>query len=213
MGQNFHPGLENFRAVRLHTLELIRPLSQPQLDYVPEAGRWSVGEVVDHIILAAGSLQEILEKLIQLKRSGRPPYVRRTFADFDVSFAFLPKTLLPFMELPLSVVSSFVPGSVRDFLIQNRLLPFRAASAATPRHGLAAQDLRNRLLTSFDSVKAVFENNADLNFGEMEAQHPLFGHINMLDLPRLMASHEQRHQKQITDVLATRNQQVMAYGQ
>jgi DinB superfamily len=213
MAYSFHPGLENLRAVRLQTLELIRPLSQRQLDYVPAAGKWSAGEVVDHIILAADSLQQILEELVQLKRNGRRPYVRRTFADFDVSFAFLPKALLPFMELPLSLVSSFVPGQIRDFLIQNRLLPFRAATAATPRHGLPAEDLKNRLLASFESVRAIFEKNADLDFGQMEAQHPLFGNINMLDLPRLMASHEQRHQKQIMDVLATRNPRAVAYGQ
>lgn len=196
--------LDDFHHVRLRTLELIAPLSQQELDFVPAPGRWSVGEIVDHIILAADSLQHILEELIRLKRSGQRPFVRRTFADFDVSFAFLPKSLLPLLEVPFSFFSSFVPSGLRDFLIQNRLLPFRAAQAATPRHGLAAGELRNRLQASFETVQSIFQNNADLDFHGMAAQHPLFGYIRMTDLPELMASHELRHQKQIGDVRVSR---------
>ena len=194
--------LDEFQSVRQRTLDLIQPLSQSQLDYAPDPGRWSAGEIVDHILLAANSLQEILEELIALTRSGREPSLRRTFSDFDISFAFVPKSLMPLMELPLSLVSSLVPGALRDFLIQNRLLPFRAAASATPRRGLPASELRSRLTASFDALQSIYDTNSDLNFSAMTAQHPLFGLINMQDLPRLMASHETRHQKQIMDVLA-----------
>jgi len=197
-------GLEEFRHVRLHTLELISPLSQQDLDFLPVPGQWSVGEVVDHIILAADSLKQILEELVRLKRSGQRPFISLSFADFDISFAFLPKSLLPVMELPLSLFSRFVPAGARNFLIANRLLPFRAARSATPRRGLPAQELKDRLLTSFEAVKSIFQGNADLDFQEMATQHPLFGHVVMTDLPTLMTSHEVRHQKQIADVLSAR---------
>src|SRR5215470_17072541 len=105
--------LENLRRVRLHTLELIAPLSQQELDFVPAPGKWSVGEVVDHIVLAADSLRGVLEECIRLKRSGQRPFVRRTLADLDVSFAFLPRSLLPLLETPLQIFSNFVPGSLR----------------------------------------------------------------------------------------------------
>lgn len=196
--------LEEFRRARLRTLELIAPLSQQDLDFVPAPGRWSVGEIVDHIILAADSLQHVLEELVQLKRSGKRPFLGLTFADVDISFAFLPKSLLPVMELPLSCFSRFVPAGVRNFLIENRLLPFRAATGATPRHGLSKQELKDRLLASFEAVNSIFHDNADLDFQEMVAEHPLFGHVVMTDLPDLMTSHELRHQKQIADVLSAR---------
>ena len=131
--------LEDFRRVRLHTVELIAPLSQQNLDFVSAPGRWSAGEIVDHVILAADSLQHVLEELIRLKRNGKRPFVALTFADIDISFAFLPKSLLPVLEMPLSCVSRFVPAEMRNFLIENRVLPFRAATAATPRHGLASR--------------------------------------------------------------------------
>ena len=196
--------LDNLRRVRLHTLELIAPLSQQELDFVPAPGKWSVGEVVDHIVLAADSFRGILEECIRLKRSGQRPLLKRTLADLDVFFAFLPRSWLPLLETPLQIFSNFVPGSLRDFLMQNRLLPFRTARSGIPRHGLQAGDLRSRLLNSFESVKSNFENNSDLDFHEMAVQHPLFGYVIMTDLPALMASHELRHQKQIADVLSSR---------
>jgi len=196
--------LEEFHRVRLHTLELITPLSQQDLDFVPAPGTWSAGETVDHIILAADSLQHILEDLVRLKRSGQRPFLNLTFADVDISFAFLPKSLMPVLEMPLLCVSRFVPAAMRNFLIENRVLPFRAATGATPRHGLSKQELRDRLLTQFETVNSIFHDNADLDFQEMAAQHPLFGHVVMTGLPDLMASHELRHQKQIADVLSAR---------
>ena len=164
-----------------------------------------MGEIVDNILLAADSLQHILEELVRLKRSGKRPFLALTFADIDISFAFLPKSLRAVLEIPLSCVSRFVPAEMRNFLIENRVLPFRAATAATPRHGLAKQELRDRLLTSFDSVNSVFRNNADLDFQEMVAEHPLLGRVVMTDLPNLMVSHEVRHQKQIADALSAQS--------
>src|SRR6516162_267382 len=102
-------GLEDLRGARLRTVQLITPLLQTELDFIPAPGRWSVGEIVDHIILAADWLRGILEEAIRLKRHGQRPFVRRTFADYDVFFAFLPKSLMPLTEMPLSLVSRFVP--------------------------------------------------------------------------------------------------------
>ena len=199
--------LEEFHRVRLHTVDLIAPLSQQDLDFVPGPGRWSAGEIVDHIILAADQLQQVLEELIRLKRSGQRPFLNLTFADIDISFAFLPKSLMPVLEMPLLCVSRFVPAAMRNFLIENRVLPFRAARGATARHGIAKQELKDRLLTSFEVVNSIFQNNADLDFQQMVAEHPLFGHVVMSDLPNLMVSHELRHQKQTADVLAASSNQ------
>lgn len=76
-------GLDDLHRVRLRTLELMAPLSQQEFDSVPAPGQWSVGEIADHIILAADALREILEEVIRLKRSGQHPFVRRTLSDFD----------------------------------------------------------------------------------------------------------------------------------
>ena len=197
----FDEDLEAFCRVRLRTLELVRPLTQEQLDQAPAPGKWSVGETVEHIILAAGLLQRDLEALIQLKRSGRRPFLRRTFSDIDIGLTFVPKASLLLLEIPFSLLSSFLIEPVRAYFTRNRLIRFRAATEATPRHGLPADELNNRLLTSLESVRRTYEINADLDFRELVAQHPLTGYLNMLELLRFMTNHELRHQKQILEAL------------
>lgn len=198
----FDKDLEDFRTVRLRTLDLIRPLSQEDLDYVPAPGVWSVGEVVDHIILAAELLQRKLEELIRLKRSGQLPFLRQTFSDFDVSLSFIPRTLLPLLDVPFTFFSSFLTAPVRDFFLQNRLIPFRSATETTPRHGLPADELCSRLLGSFAAARSAFEDNSDLDFRELAVQHSLLGYINMLELLRFLRNHESRHQRQLLEGLA-----------
>lgn len=198
-------GLEDLRCARLRTVQLITPLSQRELDFISAPGKWSVGEIVDHIILTADAQQTILKELICLKRDGQRPFVRLTFADFDVFFAFVPKSLLPKIDRPFSLFSRFLPGTVRNFLLQNRVLPFSAPRSLIPRHGLPATELRNRLLASLELVNSAFQDNSDLDFQEMSAQHTLYGRVTMTSLPSVMARHEVRHQKQIRDVLCELN--------
>jgi len=197
----FDADLEDLQAVRLRSLDLIRPLSQVELDRIPAIGKWSVGEIVDHIILAGELLRRKMEDLIRLKRSGQRPFLRQTFSDIDVGFSFIPKALLPLVDIPFAFFSSFLIGAVRDFVVKHRLILFRAATEATPRHGLPADELHCRLVSSFAALKLIFENNADLDFRELVAQHSLLGYLNMLELLRFMRNHESRHQQQILEVI------------
>jgi hypothetical protein len=197
----FDTDLESLHAVRLRCLDLIRPLSQADLDRIPALGKWSVGEIVDHIILAGELLQRKMEDLIWLKRSGQRPFLRQTFSDIDVGFSFIPKALMPLVDIPFTFFSSFLIGPVRDFVVKHRLILFRAATEAMPRYGLPADELHRRLLSSFAALRLIFENNADLDFRELVAQHSLLGYQNMLELLRFMRNHELRHQQQILEVI------------
>jgi hypothetical protein len=142
-----------------------------------------------------------MEDLIRLKRSGQRPFLRQTFSDIDVGFSFIPKALLPLVDIPFAFFPSFLTGPVRDFVVKHRLILFRAATEATPRHGLPADQLDCRLLSSFAALRLTFENNADLDFRELVAQHSLLGYLNMLELLRFMRNHESRHQQQILEVI------------
>ena len=57
--------LDELRTVRARTFALIEGLSQEQLDYVPAPGAWSVGEQVDHLILAEQVLRGDMAILIE----------------------------------------------------------------------------------------------------------------------------------------------------
>jgi hypothetical protein len=194
--------LEEFRGTRARTLTLVARLSQEQLDYAPAPSKWSAGEVLDHVLLAEGANRGQVAKLIELKRGGRRPELRLTFSDLNVSVAYVPRSALPLLETPLTILNMFVPDGLRNYLTRNRLVPFQNPDVAAPRRGRAAQRLCADLADSLRETGALLRNNPDLDYGEMIVQHPLLGRYDVPGLLRFMSAHEQRHQSQINDILS-----------
>jgi hypothetical protein len=199
----FKPSLNLFSSTRAETLALVGDLSQAEMDYTPAPGKWSVGEVLDHLLLAERFFRGEIRQLIELKRSGRRPVLQRGIKDFNVSVAFIPKSLLPFLEIPLTLFSPLVPRAVKDFLLRSRLIPAQHPDVAAPRNARSAQDLRADLVSSLQETTILFEANADLDFRELIHQHPLLGINHVLDLLRMLVLHEQRHQEQIAGIVAS----------
>src|SRR5262249_50048649 len=125
----------------------------------------------------------------------------RSLAEFNISPAFVPRPLLPYLEVPLLIVNRFMPGSVRDFLIRSRLFPARHPDVAAPRRGRHAAELRDDLASSLSQTEALLRPSLDLNFATMRHVHPLLGTNTVPELLRILALHEQRHQAQILDLL------------
>jgi hypothetical protein len=194
--------LEMFRATRARTLALAEGLSQAQLDFAPAPGRWSAGEVLDHLLLAERMNREQFAELIALQRSGRRAEVRRSFADVNVSVAYLPKSILPLLEVPFTLLNMIVPGGVREAIMRNRIIPAQNPDVATPRRGRAAAELRRELSASLAETLALFDANPGLDYRAMFVQHPLLGRNDVNGLLRFLALHEERHQAQLADILA-----------
>jgi len=188
-------------AARQRTLELVAGLTQVQIEFSSDPGRWSVGEVLDHLLLAEALNRRDITELIALAKSGRRPYLKRTFADMNVSMAFIPKAMLPSLEVPFRVLNMMVPRSAREFLTRYRLVPAQSPDAGTPRKDRPIDELREELHGSLQEMKALFEANPTLDYRAMIHQHPLMGVNNALQLLRIVALHEQRHQSQISDIL------------
>jgi hypothetical protein len=194
--------LEEFRATRARTLALAEGLTQAQLDHRPARGGWSVGEVLDHMLLAEATNRGQLARLVGLRREGRRPELRLSFADVNVSVAYLPRFILPLLEVPLTLMNALVPEGVRNYLTRNRLVPFQNPDQATPRRGRAGEHLRSDLLDALRETEALFRTNSGLDFGGMVVQHPLLGRYDVPGLLRFMSAHEQRHQSQLADILS-----------
>jgi len=197
----FAPELKSLQAVRLGTLSLIAPLDQKQLDYAPAQGKWSIGEIVDHLLLAQQFERGIIEELILLSRSGKKPFVNRTFLEFELRPAFVPRRVILPLDPLLSFFSAQVPQSIRKWVMTRGPVPFRGPAQAAPRHGLPGDDLRKRLLTSHESIASLYETNADLDFHTLVAHHSMLGSMDMIEMLRIMAYHETRHQKQISRII------------
>lgn len=193
--------LERFRSIRARTLAMVQGLSQAQMDYSPAPGTWSIGEVLDHLILSVDVIRGDIADLIELTKAGRQPLLYRSVADFNITTFFIPKFVLPFLEVPFNFLGMFVPDSVREFFVRYRLIPARAADTATPRQGRSAAELRDGLRASLEEIEALLAANPNLDYDKMIHQHPLLGTQNVPHLLYIMGLHEERHQTQISDPL------------
>lgn len=193
--------LNEFRATRARTFDMAAGLSQRQMDFAPRPGKWSAGEVLDHLLLADGVYRGEILRLIELKRSGRRPELNRSLSDLNARPAFVPKGLLPAFELPFNLLGALMPRAARDFVMRSRLFPARNPDVATPTRGRPAEDLREDLLDSLEETEAVFAANPDIDYTELVHRHPLLGVNNVVQIVRFMATHERRHQEQLAEIL------------
>jgi len=193
--------LELLRSTRSRTLNMVAGLSQQQFDFSPQCGKWSIGEVLDHLLLSEELFRGQIAQLIELDKAGQRPVIKRSLSELDFSVAFIPKSILALAEGPITLFTTFVPASVRFFLIRNRLLPALTATAAIPSKGGRANELTEQLRASLRQTEVLFEENSARNFHKMLSQHPFLGTNNVIELLRLVALHEQRHHEQISEVI------------
>jgi uncharacterized damage-inducible protein DinB len=189
-------------TARAATLKLVASLNQAQFDFSPQAGKWSVGEVLDHLLLAEALYRGEIARLIALARAGKRPYLSRSFSDINVAPLYLPDIVLSWLTLPFTVANLFMPAFVRDLATEYAVIPTRNPDRTTPRKRRAAADLRAELRTSQAYLRDLLSENADLNFSEMVLEHPLTGANNVPAMLAFLARHESRHQGQIARLKA-----------
>lgn len=196
--------LDRFAAARAVTIAVTEPLSQAQLDFAPAPGRWSVGEIADHLLLAESLYRGEIARLVDLARSGARPYLRRTFDEINVAPLYLPTPILSLFSLPLGVMSRMMPSAVRNLVTEFPLLPTRNPGRASPRRGRPGADLRAALAASIAETTSLLARNADLDFDRMVSEHPLTGPSTVPQVLDFLARHERRHQGQMERVRTDR---------
>ncbi len=196
--------LDMFRRARGETLTFADSISQRQADWSPASGKWSLGEVLDHLLLAEKLYRGTFVRLIELQKSGRRALISSSFSDVNTSVGYLPQSLLPFLEVPFTVFNMFVPSFVREAMTQFRLLPAQNPDIAQPIKGRPVRDLSGELRSSLLETEALFHSNPGLNYRQMRYRHPLMGDNNALQILRILALHERRHHSQMRDILQSR---------
>jgi hypothetical protein len=199
-GGAVHDRLHEFSAVREATIEKVAMLSQAQLDFSPSLGRWSIGEIADHLRLSEELWRGEIGRLVDLARAGRPTYLRRSFADVNVSPAFLPDAVLSMLELPLGIMSRFVPDALVGMMIELPILPMRSPDLATPRARRGSAELIADLNAAIDQTRRLIGANVGLDFDGMISTHPLMGSNTVPQMLLLLARHERRHHVQMDRV-------------
>lgn len=205
----YKQNLALLRATRDATLHLSSGISQAQSEFaIP--GKWSAGEVLHHLVLADDLYRRNFTRLIDLAESGQTPILRSNFAELNTSIAYIPKPLLPMLEIPFTVLNLFVPAVVRETMTQFRLLPAQNPDVTTPAKGEPIQQLRAALQSSCEQIETLFNDHSHLDYRAMRYQHPIMGSNNVLQMLRIMALHERRHQSQIRDILHSRQFAIVA---
>jgi uncharacterized damage-inducible protein DinB len=196
----FQSDLELFRSTRQATLSLAEGLTQPQSEFSPAPGKWSAGEVLDHLLLSEKLYREKFAQLIELQKAGKKAEVVSSFAEIDTSIMAIPKAALPFLEMPFTMMNLFVPSAVREAMTRYRLMPAQAPQVAQPHQGRRLTELQAELRSSFQETEGLFLMNPNLDYRAMYLSHPLMGRNNALQTMRIMALHEQRHQEQVRTI-------------
>jgi uncharacterized damage-inducible protein DinB len=192
--------LNDLSRERVLTLASVMPLSQAQLDFSPRPGRWSIGEIVDHLLLAERLYRDDVAQLAALARAGQAGYRRHSFSDVNVAPLHLPDAVLSWLEVPFGLASRLLPDRVRDLLTEFPILPTRNPDVATPRPNRPASELKRDLATSMAATCAVVESNGDLDLEALVSEHPLTGRANVARILTFLAQHERRHQRQMEAV-------------
>jgi len=198
----FQEHIQMVRSTREKTLSLVAALSQQELDYAPAPGKWSPGEILDHLILSDQVYYGEITALFDLKKAGKPTYLRRGFADFNPSIFFIPKSALPYLDTAFNAVNLVLPRALRTFFIISRLIPTEAPDIAAPRPGRSAEALRRELENGPPYIEALFMQTPDADFGKFVHYHPLLGENDIYQMLRFLVNHEKVHQKQLKETVS-----------
>jgi uncharacterized damage-inducible protein DinB len=197
----YQENLELLRVARGETLRLCEGIGQEQSELAPAQGKWSVGEVLDHLLLTENYYRGVFAQLVELAKSGRPAVVDSSFAEVNTSIAYIPKSVLSALEIPFTVFNRFLPSVVRETIIGNRIIPAQSFDLAQPRKGKPIGELKARLASSYEQTASIFRDNPNAGYRAMRYRHPLMGDNNALQVLRIVSLHERRHQGQIKEIL------------
>lgn len=196
---------DRFRDTRGETLELVRGLDQEQMDFSPGRGKWSVGEVLDHLVRVDEVFREEYDELLRRwreKRGGVSLY--RSLSDAGFSLPLVPDALLPLFDLPTAMAGVLFPRPVRQVVFGSRSVPAKAPARIAPRRGRPAERLREELAGFQDYLEAYFADHPDVEWESLRYYNPLCGFTNLPGVVSFVASHERRHQGQLRDILAAK---------
>ncbi|MEM6456974.1 MAG: DinB family protein [Acidobacteriota bacterium] len=190
----------DLKATREATLARLAGLDQAQMDWSPARGRWSIGEVVDHVLRVDDLVREDLGALFDRLEAGETPFLSRGFRDFDVDYP-VPDLLIELAEIPLILLNFVVPGRLRRALAGSRRVPAVAPAFLEPTAGGEADALRARLREALGEIEKQLIAHPDVDLRDLRYYNPIAGFGNVPSLLRFIIGHEKRHQGQIDDLL------------
>lgn len=193
---------DEFHDGRAETLALVDSLTQEQLDFSTAPRKWSVGEVLDHLVRVDEVFRDEYDELLRRwKKRGRGVGLYRSLSDAGFSLPLVPDALLPLFDVPTAMAGILFPRPIRQAVFRNRAVPAQAPKRIEPRHGRPADDLVGDLAGFQEYLERFFADNPDVEWERLRYYNPLCGLTNLPGVMSFIASHEGRHRKQIREIL------------
>lgn len=198
-GPRRYSQFKNARKVRRATLRLVADVTQVQSEQRPAAGKWSVGEVLDHLL----KLDDLVVRELEVALKPRPmglPFVYRGITDLDAGVPSLLRPMLPLMELPFDFMNVCLPQAIRLRLFRNRNVPLFSPGPIRPRYGQKIETLRKRLGETYDKLAEKQAKRPSLDLDHLYYYNPIAGLASVAGMYDFISGHEERHQDQLRDL-------------
>jgi hypothetical protein len=194
--------IEEFRVVRGRTLAIAAGLSDKQAGKRVRTGRWTVAEVLDHLVRTEVAFRKYQRQVVERARAGAMGTIQINFREVDTRLRPLPGSWMPLLSPVLFGLHAVMPFGVRLAVMRTRGLVWAAAPrVAEPRSARALDELRADLEAEMQETAALFEGDLPEKLPQVRAAHPLYGSNNIVQMVRLMGAHEERHQHQLRAIL------------
>jgi hypothetical protein len=201
-GEERTRAIAKYRVARDGTLALIQDLTQEQAGFFPAARVWSIGQIVEHLLLTEELYRTQMRNLIEIARRGEKRNIELTFNDIDNSIAFIPRDVIPKLTVPLNVLNTFIPRAVREAMFRIPLIPALNPRASQPTSGQSIAALRVRAVSALHATEEIFRGKLPPELMNRTLSHPIIGTNNIAQIFGILAAHEERHHGQIRAVLA-----------
>lgn len=168
-----HPRIAELTDVldreRAGLLAAVAALPADALDRAPAPGRWSPGELLEHLrIVEDGSTRLLVKRLARAREAG--------LGEETESSSVLER-------LPAAAIVEGTPRAAPDVV--------------TPAAGTTAEQALAGLAASRDALRAFLADADGLALGEVKATHAVFGEIDLYQWVLFIALHEARHARQL----------------
>ena len=200
MNERCFRNLEELKRARETVIQSVSGFSEAQIDFRKRPGKWSIGEILDHLVLSTEFFTEEVGELIRRARkapSGKRVSLTRTFDDVDFSLPLMPRPVQRMVQIPMQIMSAFVPSPVRETFVRIPVFAAQSATRLEPRAGRSLQELEKDLKESVERLERLLQDNKNLDFSRLIHRHPFMGKNDIAALIRTTELHDRRHLDQI----------------
>lgn len=152
----------------------VASLSQKQIDWRPNNESWSIGEVLDHLVLVETGISKLLHVKAREAQSG-----------------------------DTSPTEGSALASLDRFPVGNRRRRMSAPAIVTPRCGKQKDELTANLSSSRAKLMNSIALLANHDLHQLRHTHPTLGELDLYQWILFIGKHERRHLQQVQEILSS----------